>query len=462
MPRGYTSRHIQSRGGKAPLLYYSAEASKQYSETPLEHDSDDEARLQDLRQRWSTGTWRQADQQQWNEITTRKEEREELRQEPLRQELDNYFSNLDNLSPLPPPLPKKSEWLDIKNPKDYPNAEVRPFFAACEEGSLEVVKRWVLEGKDKLLQVGVQDGLACAARNKRVDIVRYLLDEGGAILDCSVVEGACMNRSLALFEQCVRRGYHPNQQVPSNAGHFGVALNHCLDSEEVTLFLLRHGADPNLAPFQDGRRSCWGSRAVPPMDLTCGLALDRAVEDGCNLAVVEGLLEHGANPGYSRPLHGVVRRRRKQTANLVTEGGQTTTKETQSEDKGDWHILMSLLIKHGADVNSKTRYSGTPLAYAIKFGMWDIVEFLLANGADPKMKNLVSGEDAFQIAAKSVGIPWELSEALEHYLRYLTSSSSAVQVQETTVLPEVVHQNPLVQVLQKAKVGKGGKEQNRT
>ncbi|KAI1274033.1 ankyrin repeat-containing domain protein [Xylaria sp. FL0933] len=462
MARGYTSRHLQSRGGKAPLLYYSAEASKEYLEIPLEHDSDDEARLQDLRQRWSTGTWRQADQQLWNEITTRKEEREDLRREPLRRELDNYFLNLDNLRPLPPPLPKKSEWLDIKNPKDYPNAEVRTFFIACEEGSLEVVKRWAPERKDMLLQVGVQDGLACAARSERVEVVRYLLDKGGAILDCSVVEGACMHRSLALFELCAQRGYHPSQQVPSNAGHFGVALNHCLDSEEVTLFLLRHGADPDLAPFQDGRRSCWGSRAAPPMDRTCGLALDRAVEDGSSLAVIESLLEHGANPGYSRPLHGVVRRRRKKTADLVTDRGQTTTKEAQSEDKGEWHILMNLLIRHGADVNAKTRYSGTPLTFAIKFGMWDIVEFLLDNGADPKIKNLGSGEDAFKIAANSVGLPWESSEALEHYLRYLTSSSSDVQVQEITALPEVVHQNPLVQVLQKVKARKEGKDQTRT
>lgn len=251
MPRGNISRHLQTRGGKAPYFYYSAEAFKKYSETPSQHDNGDEARLQDLGQRWSAGLWHQADQELFNEITTRNEEFEELRRAPLRQELEGYFDDL-NLDPLPPPLPKRSEWLDTTYPDNYPNAEVRLFFTVCEEGSLEVVKRWVSEKREVLLQVGVQDGLACAARKNQINVVRYLLDEGGATLDGSMIEGACSNHSLSLFELCVQHGYHPNQQIPSNNGHFGVALNRCLDNREVTLFLLKNGADPDLAPFQDG------------------------------------------------------------------------------------------------------------------------------------------------------------------------------------------------------------------
>ncbi|KAI8954174.1 hypothetical protein F4801DRAFT_534570 [Xylaria longipes] len=328
MPRGHTSRHMQTRGRKPACMYYSAEAFQKYLETPLQHDNDDDVRLQDLRQRWSTGICHQADQELFNEITARNEELEELRRTPLRQELESYFDDL-NLDPLPPPLPKRSEWLDTTHSKNYRNAEVRPFFIACEEGSLEVVKEWVSEKREVLLQVGVQDGLACAARENQVDVVRYLFDEGGAFLDGSVIEGACFRRSLPLFELCVQHGYHPNQQIPSNDGYLGVALNHCLDNREITLFLLKHGADPDLAPFQDCRRFGWGRRATPPMDRKCGLALDRAVV-GSSFAIIQMLLEYGANPTYSRPLHGVVRRRRLHIA--TTQDQQAT----DNENKDDW------------------------------------------------------------------------------------------------------------------------------
>ncbi|KAI0441961.1 hypothetical protein F4803DRAFT_521366 [Xylaria telfairii] len=66
---------------------------------------------------------------------------------------------------------------------------------------------------------------------------------------------------------------------------------------------------------------------------------------------------------------------------------------------------MDMLITHGADVNAATRYSATPLTFAILFDMWDIVEFLLDHGADPRIKIAHLGGDAFQVAAKRARIP---------------------------------------------------------
>ncbi|KAI1128443.1 ankyrin repeat-containing domain protein [Nemania abortiva] len=442
MPRGRTSRHLQTGGGKAQCLFYSTEAMKEYCETPLEHDSDDEARLQAIRRR--DRPWSQADQQLWNEIMARDEEREDRRAAPLRRELESYFTPLSDLAPLPPALPKKSDWLGLIHPNSYSNAEVHPFFAACQEGSLEVVRHWVSEKRDALLQVGVQDGLAVAAEAGQVDVVRYLLDEGGATLDCSVIQGACRRRSLPLFEIAIRHGYHPNQQVPSNDGYFGVALNHCLDNDEITLFLLERGADPNLAPFQDGRRRSWGQRATPPMDRTCGLALDLATKGDSSLAVIRALLDHGANPKYSRPFHGLVHRRWRH----MRDSNSAQDDLNVGDDEAN---VWQLLINHGADVNAKTRYNGTPLTCAILADMWDVVEFLLEHGADPKAKDFPSGMDAFQVAAEKAGILWQLTNTDEDYLLHLTNSTSDSVLQDSMSPRDALFRNPLVQVLQRVK-----------
>ncbi|KAI0408469.1 ankyrin repeat-containing domain protein [Xylaria palmicola] len=461
MPRGHTSRHMQTKGGKAPHLYYSAEAFREFSEFSMQGSSDNNDefhRRLDLGRRWSSSNhdhsiWTQADQQELNELTARKEELEELRRAPLRKDIEDRFDGL-GLPALPPPLPKKSEWLGaIVAPRNYPNAEVRPFFAACAEGSLATVRRWVTERKETLLQVGVQDGLALAARANQVEVVRYLLLDdkneergGGAHLDGSVIEGACENRSLPLFELCLQHhGYHPNQQVPSNDGHFGVALIHCLDDEDITRVLLRHGADPDLAPFQDGRRLGWGSRASPPMDRTCGLALDRAVQGGSSLAVVQMLLDHGANTNYARPLHGVIsrRRRRQHLANTAAGG------EEKKKDDDDWRPLMEMLIERGADVDSLTRASGTPLRCAISSGMWDIVEFLLERRADPMKKTpYLGGGDLFSLAAERAGFPWAPAEQAKQYLERLANSIRNEEFDGEEEAPEEVIRNPLVRALQ--------------
>lgn len=126
----------------------------------------------------------------------------------------------------------------------------------------------------------------------------------------------------------------------------------------------------------------------------------------------------------------------------------------ENENKDDWRPLMEMLISHGADVNAMTRYSGTPLTFAISFDMWDIVEFLLDHGADPRMRIAYLGGNAFQVAAKRAGISWKLTEGLDEYLSYLTSSAPPPHVQGTMLIPEQVYQNPLVQALQKTKTRK--------
>jgi hypothetical protein len=249
-------------------------------------------------------------------------------------------------------------------------------------------------------------------------------------LSGAVIQAACDNHSLPLFELCLQHGYHPNRQIPSNDGRFGTALTHCIDNEDITRFLLQNGADANVAPFHDNRLLNWGPRATPPMDRTSGLALDRAVKTG-NSTVIQMLLDHGANPRYSRPLHGVIQRHKDQ--------GDATS--------GDWRSLMETLLEHGADVNGVTYSGGTPLTRAVANQMWDIAEFLLERGADPRRVQPASGLDAFGTAAKQARVAWEETEEVKKFLSWLCDPEAKSILEDPSFVPEGVRQNPLVGII---------------
>lgn len=339
--------------------------------------------------------------------------------------------------PLPPPLPRSSLWLGIQRPCNYPDAEVRPFLVACEEGALGEVGRFVREEKAVLRQIGLQDGLACAAQGTQVRVARYLLEEGGAFLHGAVVEAACRARCLPLFELCVRHGYHPDQQM---RGGLGVALNHCLGrgQEDIARFLLQNGASPDLARFHDNRMACWGGRrSAPPLDRTAGLALDLAAEKG-SLSTVRMLLEHGANANYARQLERAVRRRAAQP------------------DEDDWRPLMEMLMRHGADVNAVTYRGGTALTAAVSRGMADVVDFLLEHGADPRVRKPVTQRDAFAIAAAGAGVAWEETEEAAEYLARLCDAETILHRGDAALVPDEVRRNPLVLSLERIKMRRQG------
>ncbi|KAM5346107.1 hypothetical protein ACJ41O_009112 [Fusarium nematophilum] len=435
MPYGYRSRHARVPAGRAPSLNYSASAIREYAQIQPMRSSEDEARLKALYQHRSED-WSQSDREAYEDIMDRDEEREEARRAPLQKEIESYFAHL-GLAPLPPPLPKSSLWLAAHRPCQYPNAEIRPFFIACEEGSLDEVRRWVQDKRQELRQMGVQDGLACAANGNQVHVARYLLEEGGASLHGAVVKAACRHRSLALFQVCAQHGYHPNQQIPSNNGHFGTALIHCIEGEEITRFLLQNGADPDVGPWLDGRCLGWGERSTPPLDRTSGFALDLAVEKG-SLATVEMLLDHGAHMEYSRPLHRVIKRlRERDAANLITDE--------------DWRPLMEMFLQKGANINAVTYMDGTALIKAVSNRMWDITQFLLEHGADPRIKRHSSGADAFAVAAKVEGIAWEVTEDVDKYLSYLCESKGVLNAENAPDIPDEARRNRIVRILEEGK-----------
>ncbi|KAG5786731.1 hypothetical protein H9Q69_014190 [Fusarium xylarioides] len=385
------------RPGRKPALYCNIRFGSRdtpprpippYQPQLFKRSEEDEAQLKQLRARHSRD-WSQTDAQAFEDIMDRDNARSDASKEPLRLIIYSYFEHL-NLPPLPPPLPGCSTSVLFKRAENHSNESVRPFMVACDKGLLDEVKAWTEDGEriEELQQLGLQDGLVYAARANQIEVVRYLLDERWTPINGEVVREACDNLSLPLFELCAQHGYHPNQQIPSRDGHIGVAINHCLQNVDITRFLLEHGADPDLAPFKDGRLQDWGEKATPPIDRTSGLALDVAVEKS-PMIVVQMLLEHGAHPQYSH---------RVETAD------------------GDG-------LEPGAETNARTYSGGTALSRAVHHENWEIVEFLIEKGANPFVKCPAYKHDSFDSALKFEDQPWRRSKEVKEYLKGLMSGS---------------------------------------
>lgn len=74
----------------------------------------------------------------------------------------------------------------------------------------------------------------------------------------------------------------------------------------------------------------------------------------------------------------------------------------------------------GGGASCVSSRGGTALSTAASRERWDIVEFLLENGADPWHKKPCTGKGTFaSVAEKAAAIPWEKTEDLERYLACL-------------------------------------------
>ena len=63
-------------------------------------------------------------------------------------------------------------------------------------------------------------------------------------------------------------------------------------------------------------------------------------------------------------------------------------------------FVHQLLLEHGADINTQTRFGGTSLYYASYYGALEAVRVLLEHDADVEVKHNNTGKTALQIAAE--------------------------------------------------------------
>lgn len=153
-----------------------------------------------------------------------------------------------------------------------------------------------------------------------------------------------------------------------------------ITDEEMTSWLLNHGADPNRQYLID----------LTPLSL--------AVESA-PISVIHLMLSHGGNIRKGQLLHHAIERR------------------------PDTIEVLRLLIENGAPINS-TMYEdhyvswalfqfmglGTPLHKAAELGKVDVVRYLISQGASQSVKD-ANGRTAIE-GARMLN-QWEVVEALE-------------------------------------------------
>jgi len=249
--------------------------------------------------------------------------------------------------------------------------------------------------------------LSAAAERGYIEIVKLLLERGA---DPNLPEGMTANKGTALYAACCQNnlelaevllahGADPNSSVDSSGNCLFKA-----STAEMKRLLYLHGAKPMEAfsyiwqdnidvvavmahhdPAMVGRSGCGGAFAAVckqgrrdwlQMLLKLGVRVP-AVVTGCRSYLwthpdmTRVLLEHGMNPDlpdwqHATPLH-----------NICGRDGRARPDANRLE-------LADLFLEFGADINAMDEeYRSTPLGWAARNNLPDMVELLLKRGADP-------------------------------------------------------------------------------
>ncbi|KIW00088.1 uncharacterized protein PV09_08274 [Verruconis gallopava] len=275
-----------------------------------------------------------------------------------------------------------------------------------------------------------------AIQNKDCSAVERLLDDGADISDPNLLIRACLNgdeeivRVLLLFgadtnaadgngytplyaavkaslveavEMLMKYGANPNLSAgPEEVTPLVVASNE--RNFEIVHLLLMYGADPAMI-MGCGNTPLIASinKTVPPRIIE--LMLDYETDPNAKnregttplfvaiqtvrLDLMALLLDHGANPNLPGPKHPLwPSTYHAEALQLMLNRGADTNKspgimELASSLKNIDSI--SILLDHGVSPNIKKDGIYTPLCSAIRDNSVEIVDLLLANGADPNL-----------------------------------------------------------------------------
>jgi ankyrin repeat protein len=288
-----------------------------------------------------------------------------------------------------------------------PRAQYRPvgglttLVYAARSGCTRCVRSLVAAGADidKPTPEGMTP-LMIAIDNQRYDTARLLLDEGANphIWDWYGRTALYVAVDMSSFRG---RQSHPTASSETSAN-------------DVVRLLLEAGVNPN--PQMNMHRPSRGGNIGRFADelLTTGTTPLLRAAIGADVDTVRLLLEHGALVDLPN-VHGI-------TPLLAAAGHVSGRGRPDSEQAQARAIeLLDTLLAAGADINARItdnhsrtanvgrqpnavteREGQTALFGAVKFGWADVVEFLLAKGADPNVKDAL-GKTPLDAALGRVG-----------------------------------------------------------
>ena len=281
---------------------------------------------------------------------------------------------------------------------------------AAAMGDADEVGQILDSDPDAIGALGDEGGrpMGQAARRGHIEVIRALLEHG---VDPNLREGRDAPRGRALWQAAQRgdsemvrmlleAGADPNAGIESSGtatwmakgpelrrlfedhgGHVD-ATGHLLDGDDEAVLAMAD-ADPDAVSMG----GCGGIFTMVVMFerrdmlqplLDCGVRVPDVVT-GCRTYLwktpdmTRVLLEHGMNPNLPNwqrvtPLH-----------DICSRGGRGQPDPIR-------HELLDLFLEFGADINAlDEEYRSTPLGWAARSGLNDMVELLLARGADPSL-----------------------------------------------------------------------------
>jgi ankyrin repeat protein len=265
--------------------------------------------------------------------------------------------------------------------------------AAIKGGSLEVVALLLEHDIDVNATAGKHGTplyLACEARN--VELIRLMLQRGAFVDDATPTTGtalhmACQNKDREMAEILLQHGANVNVCIAGKGTPMHVACEK--EDEEMLKLLLTYGADVDVMSPDLGA----------PLHTTC-----KHYSSGS----AKILLEHGANVNIFSSNHGT-------PLQAACKGSGSL--------HGQWRgpsgeKFLPLLVKHGADMNSKNNKGETPLTLMLSqdhgCGSEQSIEALL----NTEQQCDVTQYNMEQLLAKFRSTTWEIEfckRVLEKY-----------------------------------------------
>ena len=259
--------------------------------------------------------------------------------------------------------------------------------AAAEGGNSSIVMRALscdidINSKDDCSATP----LIIAVKQNHIEVVKYLLQKGADISlttedkKRNALHIASPEGSVAVIEMLLSYDLRPDSR--DGEGNTPLARAAACGHIEAVNCLLKHGADP-LLKGKDGRN-----------------LLHFAAQSG-NVIIIETMLSKGFDIdardetlGVTPLMVSIASGKLEAAKYLLEKGADKSLKTTPGKlpllsiaSVAGSIAAVEMLLSHGCNIDARDSEGDTPLMHATRLGNTEVVEYLLAQGANPLLRN---------------------------------------------------------------------------